>query len=110
MILKALYIYISVFKFNCWTLKKFYLFVILGCEGSFSCVDGFCMDGFSAEELNEFKEKYEENFFTRGQICDGNIACPATEFDEMGCNPANRDTDDEDTSNPGPNPEPLPNA
>ena len=64
------------------------------------------MDGFTAEELNEFKELYEENFFSWDQICDGNIACPATGFDEMGCNLDNGDRDDEDTSSPDSNPEP----
>ena len=67
-------------------MKIFYRFVILDCEGFFSCVDGFCMDGFTAEEIENFS--HEENFFTQNQICDGNIACPATEFDEWGCNPS----------------------
>ena len=89
-------------------IENVYIFLLLECVGNFSCFDGFCMDGYTAEEINKWFP--EENFFSWKQICDGNIACPETEFDEMGCNPANRDTDDEDTSNPGPNPEPLPNA
>ena len=66
------------------------------------------MDVFEAEELKEMCSV--ENCFSRDQICDGNFACPATKFDEMGCNQADENINDEDTSNPEPNPEPSPNA
>ena len=63
------------------------------------------MDSFTFEEIqDELTMGYQS--FSRDQICDGNIACPITEFDEKGCNLDNGDRDDEDTTSPGSNPEP----
>ena len=62
------------------------------------------MDYVEAEELKKMCS--EINCFSRDQICDGEIACPFTKVDEMGCDLDGGDMNDEYASNPGPNPEP----